>query len=138
MRLYMDDMNSTTMKAYIDFLAKYGKTYSDLQSTADRYKHFKHNYEKIQKHNENEDMLPFSMEINAFVDRSVDEFMEGHKLRVPHHLMQTTEEGEVKKIHMHKHQKGRKVGVPMFDSPKDGVPAERNWFKEGIVTAPAN
>jgi hypothetical protein len=30
MNLYMDDTNSETMKAYISFLAKYEKTYSDI------------------------------------------------------------------------------------------------------------
>ena len=37
-------MNSETMKAYSDFLAKYQKTYVDVQTTADRYYNFKANY----------------------------------------------------------------------------------------------
>lgn len=87
MNLFENDVNADSMKAYISFVAKYGKTHASRQDTANRYKVFKHNYEMIQKHNENKDMLPFEMEVNSFADLTVDEFLNHHKLKVPKHML---------------------------------------------------
>ena len=104
----------------------------------------------IQKHNENSQYLPFTMEVNAFVDRSVDEFLEHHKLRVPKHLLGETDDDskfieEERKHHHrhHQHQKGREDAAPFVAEPeveKSDVtlPPDVNWYLKGAVSTPSN
>ena len=106
-----------------------------MQTTADRYYNFKANYEMIQYHNARADVLPFSMSINAFIDWSVEEFMEHHKLRVPRHLLSSDDKfnyaGEVEHVHHHHHHQSHSVqtnGAPMFDEKDLTLPSDVNWF----------
>jgi hypothetical protein len=62
------------MKAYIDFVSKYGRNYASVEETHSRYKIFKENFEKITEHNKNEVHLPFNMEVNQFTDLTELEF----------------------------------------------------------------
>lgn len=130
LRLFESDSSHEAMKAYIDFLARFGKTQSDRQSTADRYKIFKGNYAKIMDHNRNADMLPFVMEVNYFADLSVEEFLDHHKLRVPKHLLASA------KGHDHIHSRGHSNHSSRFDKINESLPKVKNWFTEGVVTAP--
>jgi hypothetical protein len=45
----------------------------------------------IQEHNRHADVLPFVMEVNHFADQTVEEFNEHHKLKLPKHLLTSTE-----------------------------------------------
>ena len=75
-KLFEDDANSEEMKTYVNFIADNGRTYADKQETARRYRIFKRNYEKVQKHQVHEAHLPFqATQINQFADLTEEEFI---------------------------------------------------------------
>ena len=55
--------------AYLDFLAKYQKTYSSKDEYSTRFENFKKKYSIVKNHNADPNRT-FEMEINMFSDRS--------------------------------------------------------------------
>lgn len=45
--MFERDADSQTMKAYVNFVATYGRTYANMSDTHYRYRIFKENYETI-------------------------------------------------------------------------------------------
>lgn len=131
MTLFEKEADTDAMKAYIDFIARFKKTHSSRQDTANRYKIFKSNYEMINKHNLNADMLPFEMELNYYADMTADEFLHHHRLRVPKHLL-----AESVEVSQRVHSRGHHNSVAMFDAKDESLPKAKNWYEEGMVTAP--
>lgn len=77
LNMFEADSNSETMKAYVNFISEMGRSYADKKETARRYRIFKQNYEKVQKHSAHERHLPFSMTMNnQFADLTAEEFLE--------------------------------------------------------------
>jgi hypothetical protein len=64
MTMFEVDSNTETMTEYLNFIAKYGRTYATKQDTANRYRVFKENYNIISDHNKKEDDVPFTLEVN--------------------------------------------------------------------------
>lgn len=119
------------MKAYLGFVSKFGKVHGSRQESANRYKVFKNNYEMIMRHNVNKHLLPFEMEVNYFTDMTVDEFLDHHKLRVPHHLLADSLDAD-ERIY----SRGHHSQVDRFDRADESLPQVKNWYTEGYVTAP--
>jgi hypothetical protein len=71
--MFERDINSPIMKAYLDCMAKYQKTYASKTSIATRYQNFKKNFLKIETHNKDKE-APFEMEINEHSDMTEEEF----------------------------------------------------------------
>ncbi len=108
--LFENDSNSDAMKAYVNFLAEHKKTYADRKSQAHRYKIFKANYEKVNKHNLYAQDLPFTMSLNYFADMSDAEYQHLHRLRVPAHLQHSAKDyDELLQV------RGHGQGVDRFD-----------------------
>jgi len=72
--LYESESETEAMKAYMNFLATYGRQYASMDETANRYRIFKDNYDNIMKHNALGDLVPFTREINQFSDMTNEEF----------------------------------------------------------------
>lgn len=60
-------------KAFIEFVAKYGKTYSTRDAHKTRFQIFKENYEKIVTHNSQQ--KGYTLGVNRFSDMSEEEFV---------------------------------------------------------------
>lgn len=74
--MFEKDVDSHIMKAYVNFIAEQGRTYADKRETARRYRIFKDNYEKTDKHRVHEQHLPYSVSAtNKFADMTAEEFM---------------------------------------------------------------
>jgi C1A family cysteine protease len=147
--MFESDTDSETMKAYMNFLAQHKKLYADIQTTADRYKIFKANYQMIQNHNKHADVLPFVMEVNVFADFTIEEFLEHHRLRVPRHLLLSSQsysshdrDDDEHSHHNHDtddHVHSRGHGhhhSQRFDKVDESLPVVKNWFEEGAVSEP--
>jgi cathepsin F len=61
-------------KEYINFIAKYQKSFGSKSETLSRFQVFKDNYRAIKAHNSLGEAAPFTMEINKFADMSNKEF----------------------------------------------------------------
>ncbi len=55
-------------KAFIQFIAKYGRSYASKAEVPQRYEVFKATYKMIEEHNARED-VSFKMGVNQFADR---------------------------------------------------------------------
>lgn len=76
LKMFDGDTNSEVMKAYVNFIAEYGRTYADRAETARRYRNFKSNYETVQKSKQHEKHMPLQITINnQFADLSGEEFI---------------------------------------------------------------
>jgi hypothetical protein len=95
------------MKAYVNFIAAYGKQYGTKVKTSQKYEVFKKNYEKIQEHNANVKSAPFVMEVNKFADMTTEEFFALLGAEVPYVLEAKTAgtfvKSEEPKHHHHHH-----------------------------------
>ncbi len=60
-------------KAFLNFIAKYGKSYNSKSSHFKRFQTFRSNLDKIMRHNK--DKPSFEMGINRFSDMSEEEFL---------------------------------------------------------------
>lgn len=61
-------------QAFMEFIATYQKSYLNSWEFEDRYVVFKDNYQRIEDHNLNADMIGFTLKINQFGDLSQEEF----------------------------------------------------------------
>ena len=101
------------MKAYLNFIAEYGRTYASKKHAEDKYEVFKKNYEQIKEHNRHEKVLPFAMAVNQFADMTPEEFAKLQGVEIPKVLVKETSHSHVvepaKKIphHHHHHSKGK-------------------------------
>jgi hypothetical protein len=50
LKVFDDEKNSETMKAFVNFISEQGRTYADRTETAYRYRIFKNNYAVLSKH----------------------------------------------------------------------------------------
>jgi hypothetical protein len=78
------------MKAYINFIAEYGKQYASKEHANKKYEVFKENYEAIKEHNKHEKLLPFVMGVNQFADMSVEDFQKLNGIEIPKVLYEIT------------------------------------------------
>lgn len=79
------------MRAYINFIAEYGRQYATRDHANERYSVFKKNYEQIRAHNKHEQVMPFVMGVNQFTDMTPQEFAKLNKVEVPKVLVSRTE-----------------------------------------------
>ncbi len=77
------------MKAYMNFIAEYGRVQSSHSKHNEKYEVFKANYEKIRRHNERAD-VPFVMSVNQFTDMTIEEFDKLLGVEIPKVLMEET------------------------------------------------
>ena len=61
MKVFDEDKDSETMKAYVNFISQMGRTYADRSETAQRYRIFKNNYLALEKHRAHENHLPYTV-----------------------------------------------------------------------------
>jgi C1A family cysteine protease len=114
------------MKAFVNFIAEMSRTYTDKSETAARYRNFKNNYYKVQKHQVHEQHLPYTVTMsNRFADLSPEEFISqiGAESIVPKNVMTPTTFS------------ARAEFVPFVDKKEDGLPIHKNWFEEGKIGA---
>lgn len=118
------------MKAYINFIAEYGRAYSSKSHANDKYKIFKKNYDQIKDFNKHEKDLPFVMSVNQFADMSPEEFAKLNGVEIPKVLKEITSHSHVleppKKIpkkHHHHHHKSHRL-----ESSKE-LPSYINWYE---------
>ncbi len=78
------------MKAYVNFVAEYGKVQSSHKRHTEKYEVFKANYQKIKRHNEQAD-VPFVMTVKQFTDMTQEEFDKLLGVEIPKILVQQTE-----------------------------------------------
>lgn len=71
MQFYGDSVHEEKQQAFMQFLAKYGKTYASKSDMGSRFEIFSANYDKIQAHNSQSDA--FKMGVNQFTDLTVEE-----------------------------------------------------------------
>lgn len=118
------------MKEYINFLAKYQKTYASAHDIKNRYMKFKSNYEMIEEHNSKEDST-FEMGITEFSDMTKEEFEQSLKgiLISPEHSRKVKPLPSV----------DRKFLLRDDGYSNDTIlPEYVNWYKDGKVTRPMN
>lgn len=90
LKIFNDDTNSEVMKAYVNFIAEYGKTYVDRTETARKYRNFKNNYQVLQKFKTHENHMPFKITLNnQYADLSGEEFIAslGNSAIVPENVL---------------------------------------------------
>ena len=66
----LDDADNKAFKAFIEFNAKYSRSYASLDDHNQRFDVFKDNLSLIEEHNSRDD-LDFKMGINPFSDLSM-------------------------------------------------------------------
>lgn len=59
LKVFEEDKNSETMKAFVNFISLQGRTYADRKETAYRYRIFKNNYAALARHQAHENHLPY-------------------------------------------------------------------------------
>ena len=70
MQFYGDAMHEERQVAFMQFLARYGKTYASKNDISNRFNVFAANYDKIKEHNQKG---TYKMGINHFSDLTVEE-----------------------------------------------------------------
>ena len=84
LKVFNDDQDKVSLKAFFNFMLKYGKPYSSRLHMAKRYRIFKANYLIVMNHNKQVDTVPSLLEINQFTDMTQYEFEMSHTgLRLP-------------------------------------------------------
>lgn len=78
------------MRAYVQFIAEYGRSYATKDHANERYAVFKKNYELIKVHNKHEQAMPYDMGVNQFADMSAEEFAQMNRIEVPRMLVERT------------------------------------------------
>lgn len=78
-------------REFMNFVAKYGKSYYNSFEFNDRYEIFRDNYQQIVNHNVDEEEYGFSLGVNKFADLTLEEFKQNWlgvkgSLRRPSHL----------------------------------------------------
>jgi hypothetical protein len=100
----MDDQE--VIKAYLNFVAEYGRVQSSHSKHNQKYEVFKANYEKIRRHNERAD-VPFVMSVNQFTDMTIEEFDKLLGVEIPKVLVEETTgvfvQASQKQEHHHHH-----------------------------------
>lgn len=71
-RFYGDSQHSEKQAAFMQFLAKYGKTYATKSDLSSRFQIFSENFDRVKEHNNQAEK--FTMGINRFSDMSIEEF----------------------------------------------------------------
>ena len=103
----MATVEEEVMKAYVNFIAAYGKQYGTKAHVSKKYEVFRDNYRMIQEHNAHVKSSPFVMEVNQFADMTPQEFAAILGTEVPHVLeVQTSSyhvRNEDRKSHHHSH-----------------------------------
>jgi hypothetical protein len=77
------------IKAYLNFVAEYGRVQASHSKHNQKYEVFKANYQKIKRHNEQAD-VPFVMSVNQFTDMTTEEFDKLLGVEIPKVLMEET------------------------------------------------
>ena len=122
------------MKAYLNFIATYGKQYSSKSHASKKYEIFKSNYKKIEEHNVHT-AAPFVMGVNQFADMTAEEFSLLMGVEIPRVLEVITAESrhvsdEDHRHHHHKHHHTHHLnqGAAQVESI--------NWHEKGAVGEP--
>jgi len=71
-----ETMKSELEREFVNFIAKYGKSYSSKEDIPKRFATFSERYIKIKEHNSRSDAVS-KMAINHFADMSYEEFPKG-------------------------------------------------------------
>lgn len=115
------------MKAYVNFVAEYGKVQASHSKHNQKYEVFKGNYQKIKRHNEQAD-VPFVMSVNQFTDMTQEEFDKLMGVEIPKILVQETDgvfvQSTKKKEHRHHHHKNKTVSYSLM---QEKVADSINW-----------
>jgi len=127
---YYEHHPADAFPQFLNFVATHEKSsqYSSREEFEKRFNIFKQNYDRIVKINRMED-AGFTLEINQFADLEDDEFVRKHASgvkisearRKKAEAMPLREENEV--------EAGLKRNLQSY-------PDYKNWFDEGVVTAP--
>ena len=65
LRIFEDDSNTETMKAFESFMGQFNKTYGDNKAEmAKRYRNFKNNAEKLRHHIRDVQHMPFAVTLS--------------------------------------------------------------------------
>jgi len=67
------DSEQAIQQAFIDFLARYGRSYASKSEAGTRYQAFRENYLAIQKH---EARIGYTLGVNQFSDMTEEEFLD--------------------------------------------------------------
>lgn len=119
------------MNSYIDFLARYQRTYASKLQATKKYEVFKKNYIEMVTHNMGE--APYKLGINKFSDFSDEELEARHTggLKLPKRL-QAKEENSFEPIPLtDKKQLREKFNLKT-------APTSVNWVTAGKVSAVLN
>ena len=68
-----DPIDTTTLRAFADFKAKYNKSYASVGESRFRFGVFKDNLQMIQAHKAKKDQS-YTLDVNEFADLTFDEF----------------------------------------------------------------
>ena len=77
--LFLSESQSDVEVAFVQFIAKYGKSYGSKNDLDMRFENFKRAYNLINEHNSQAD-IAYSMAINKFADMSPSEITTGLKI----------------------------------------------------------
>jgi hypothetical protein len=79
--LFLTESQSDVEVAFVQFIAKYGKTYASKSDLDMRFENFKRAYNLINEHNAQPD-ITYTMAINKFADLSPSELKTGLKINM--------------------------------------------------------
>ena len=115
-------------QAFMEFISTYKKSYVSNWDFENRYKVFKSNYQRIQDHNLNADLIGFDLKINQFGDLSQQEFKEKYlTLNAPKKHMRPTFESFFDKKPKHNRFNS------FEENPLKELPKEIDWTAKGKV-----
>lgn len=132
---FLQEEDPEIMRAYVNFVAEYGRAYSSKKHAGEKFEVFKRNYEAIKEHNKHEGALPYAMAVNQFADMSPAEFAKLRGLEMPKVLVTETVSRVLEpamKVHHHKHHNSGKIEV----SAGQSLPESVNWYEKGAVSQP--
>lgn len=99
----MSEEEAEIMRAYVQFIAEYGRSYATKEHASEKYEVFKRNYQTIKVYNK-EQRFPFTLGVNQFADITPEEFAQMNKLEVPKALAVKTQNAKVEEDeHQHSH-----------------------------------
>lgn len=134
----VSETDAEVMKAYVQFISEYGRSYASKKHASQKYETFKRNYLHIKDHNKHESVLPFVMGVNQFTDLTAEEFAARLRLEVPKVLTNLTSKTHVHEHKAKTHHHHKSSGNPNVKSSKkiEKIPDYVNWHEQGAVLDP--
>ena len=115
--------------AFMEFVSTYKKSYKNSWEFESRYKVFKDNYQQINDHNLNADMIGFDLKINQFGDLTQKEFKDKYLTLTP----PMRERRDPFKGFFGKNKKHNTFNRFDMEDEYSDLPKEVDWTKSGKV-----